>query len=58
MMSILESNRKFLAALLLAFMVSAMLGACSSSSESTQEESGDCQGTPDEVEACLQDLDV
>jgi len=58
MMSILELHKKTLAALLLAFLMSAILPACSSTDEAAQEDSsgGDCQGTPDEIEACLQDL--
>ena len=60
-MNIFELRKKTLAALLLAFLAVAILPACSSTEEtedSGSSSSGDCEGTPDEVEACLQDLPI
>lgn len=56
-MTMFELRKKSLAALLLAFMASAMLPACSSDEEEAAE---DCENasTADEKEACLQDLPV
>ena len=63
-MNVFELMRKFLATLLLAFVLGAMLPACSSSEEeadsSSQEASGtecDPEGTLQERERCLQQID-
>ena len=61
MMSILELHKKTLAALLLAFLMSAILPACSSTDEAAQEDTSGgqagCEGLPpDQMEACIQDL--
>ncbi len=56
MMDIFELRKKTLAALLLAFMASALLPACASTEE--EDTSSDCEGTPDEVEECIQNLPI
>ena len=53
-MNIFDLNKKLFAALLLAFMASAMLPACSSTDEAAQEEC--TQGAADCKEQEIQDL--
>ena len=53
-MTIFELRKKTIAALLLAFMASAMLPACSSD----EEEAADCDSSANAAEECLQDLPV
>lgn len=56
MINLGDLRKKSLATLLLVFMASAMLPACSSD----EEEAEDCENasTADEKEACVQDLPV
>lgn len=53
-MTIFELRKKAVAALLMAFMASAMLPACSSD----EEEAAECDSSADAAEDCLQDLPV
>ena len=53
-MTIFELRKKAVAALLMAFMASAMLPACSSD----EEEAAECDSSADAAEDCLQDHPV
>ena len=53
MIDMTKLHKKTLAALLLAFLMSAMLPACSSS-----EEEEECDSSLDNAEGCVQDLEI
>ena len=63
-MSLPELRKRTFAALLLAFIASTMLPACSSTDEAAQEDTSgggpaSCEGLPpSEKEACMQDWDI
>ena len=59
-MNIFDLCRKTIAVLLLAFMVSTILPACSSDSEEAPAETSNCDNpaNADEAEKCLQELGI